>query len=122
PAHRARATRASGWAAEHAPAASARAATCARRRRRGGREDRDGRRPRGQDGSARAASAGRRPLGATRAEAAAEGMVAMSDEHDGDDVREPELIVLPGGAGKIVPGELDHLAENPRLIVRRPPL
>lgn len=38
--------------------------------------------------------------------------------HDADD-REPELIVLPGGAGKIVPGELDHLTENRRLVVRR---
>jgi hypothetical protein len=37
---------------------------------------------------------------------------------DADD-REPELIVLPGGAGKIVPGELDHLVENRRLVVRR---
>ncbi|HTA21469.1 MAG TPA: hypothetical protein VK989_19390 [Polyangia bacterium] len=40
----------------------------------------------------------------------------MSDRIDD---REPELIVLPGGAGKIVPGELDHLAENRRLVVRR---
>jgi hypothetical protein len=36
-----------------------------------------------------------------------------------DDDREPELIVLPGGRGKVVPGELDHLLENRRLIVRR---
>jgi hypothetical protein len=42
----------------------------------------------------------------------------MKDEHD-DDAREPELIVLPGGAGKVVPGELDHLAENRRFIVQR---
>jgi hypothetical protein len=35
------------------------------------------------------------------------------------DDREPELIVLPGGRGKIVPGELDHLVENRRMIVRR---
>jgi hypothetical protein len=40
----------------------------------------------------------------------------MSDRLDD---REPELIVLPGGAGKIVPGELDHLVENRRLVVRR---
>jgi hypothetical protein len=39
----------------------------------------------------------------------------MSD--DADD--QPELIVLPGGAGKIVPGELEHLRANRRLIVRR---
>jgi hypothetical protein len=39
----------------------------------------------------------------------------MSDDFDD----QPELIVLPGGGGKIVPGELDHLAENRRLIVRR---
>jgi hypothetical protein len=32
---------------------------------------------------------------------------------------QPELIVLPGGGGKIVPGELDHLAPNRRFIVRR---
>ena len=36
----------------------------------------------------------------------------------GDD-DQPELIVLPGGAGKIVPGELDHLTANRRFIVRR---
>ena len=36
-----------------------------------------------------------------------------------DDEREPELIVLPGGGGKIVPGELDHLVPNRRLVVRR---
>ena len=36
-----------------------------------------------------------------------------------DDGDQPELIVLPGGAGKIVPGELDHLAGNRRFIVRR---
>jgi hypothetical protein len=35
------------------------------------------------------------------------------------DDREPELIVLPGGRGKIVPGELDHLIANRRMIVRR---
>ncbi len=40
----------------------------------------------------------------------------MSDRIDD---REPELIVLPGGGGKIVPGELDHLVENRRLVVRR---
>jgi uncharacterized protein (DUF697 family) len=39
----------------------------------------------------------------------------MNDD-DGD---QPELIVLPGGAGKIVPGELDHLTANRRFIVRR---
>jgi hypothetical protein len=46
----------------------------------------------------------------------------MSDDKisdDGDDAREPELILLPGGGGKIVPGELDHLAANRRFIVRR---
>ncbi|HVZ71883.1 MAG TPA: hypothetical protein VHJ20_05850 [Polyangia bacterium] len=32
---------------------------------------------------------------------------------------EPELIVLPGGAGRVVPGELDHLLANRRFIVRR---
>ena len=36
-----------------------------------------------------------------------------------DDGDQPELIVLPGGAGKIVPGELDHLKANRRFIVRR---
>jgi len=36
-----------------------------------------------------------------------------------DDGDQPELIVLPGGAGKMVPGELDHLAANRRFIVRR---
>ncbi|HEV3032097.1 MAG TPA: hypothetical protein VG319_10680 [Polyangia bacterium] len=36
-----------------------------------------------------------------------------------EDDDQPELIVLPGGAGKIVPGELDHLAANRRFIVRR---
>jgi hypothetical protein len=36
-----------------------------------------------------------------------------------DDSDQPELIVLPGGAGKIVPGELDHLTVNRRFIVRR---
>jgi hypothetical protein len=36
----------------------------------------------------------------------------------GDD-EQPELIVLPGGAGKVVPGELDHLAANRRFIVQR---
>ena len=36
-----------------------------------------------------------------------------------DDGEQPELIVLPGGAGKIVPGELDHLSANRRFIVRR---
>jgi hypothetical protein len=46
-------------------------------------------------------------------------MVAVSDDRLDDDAREPELIVLPGGAGKIVPGELDHLKEHRRLIVRR---
>jgi hypothetical protein len=35
------------------------------------------------------------------------------------DDHEPELIVLPGGRGKIVPGELDHLVANRRLIVQR---
>jgi len=40
-------------------------------------------------------------------------------DHDqpGDD--QPELIVLPGGGGKIVPGELEHLRANRRFIVRR---
>jgi len=38
----------------------------------------------------------------------------MNEDND-----QPELIVLPGGAGKIVPGELDHLAANRRFIVRR---
>jgi hypothetical protein len=41
----------------------------------------------------------------------------MSDETP--DAHEPELILLPGGAGKMVPGELDHLATNRRFIVRR---
>jgi hypothetical protein len=36
-----------------------------------------------------------------------------------EDGEQPELIVLPGGAGKIIPGELDHLAANRRFIVRR---
>jgi hypothetical protein len=36
----------------------------------------------------------------------------------GDD-EQPELIVLPGGAGKVVPGELDHLVANRRFIVQR---
>jgi hypothetical protein len=31
----------------------------------------------------------------------------------------PELIVLPGGGGRVVAGELDHLATNRRFIVRR---
>jgi hypothetical protein len=39
----------------------------------------------------------------------------MSDDTDD----QPELIVLPGGGGKIVPGELDHLTINRRFIVRR---
>jgi hypothetical protein len=39
----------------------------------------------------------------------------MSD----DEKDQPELIVLPGGAGRMVPGELDHLAANRRFIVRR---
>ena len=38
---------------------------------------------------------------------------------DTTDEEQPELIVLPGGAGKVVPGELDHLAANRRFIVRR---
>lgn len=41
------------------------------------------------------------------------------DGDDDDDGEQPELIVLPGGAGKVVPGELDHLAANRRFIVRR---
>jgi hypothetical protein len=36
-----------------------------------------------------------------------------------DEGDQPELIVLPGGAGKMVPGELDHLSANRRFIVRR---
>jgi hypothetical protein len=36
-----------------------------------------------------------------------------------NDEEQPELIVLPGGAGKVVPGELDHLRANRRFIVRR---
>jgi hypothetical protein len=36
-----------------------------------------------------------------------------------NDDEQPELIVLPGGAGKVVPGELDHLAANRRFIVQR---
>jgi hypothetical protein len=46
----------------------------------------------------------------------------MSDRDD-DDARassgEPELIVLPGGGGRLVPGELTHLEANRRFIVRR---
>jgi len=40
-------------------------------------------------------------------------------DDDSPEAREPELIVLPGGEGRRVPGELDHLAANRRFIVRR---
>jgi hypothetical protein len=48
----------------------------------------------------------------------------MSKHDDKDDAElldahEPELIVLPGGGGRVVPGELDHLSANRRFIVRR---
>jgi hypothetical protein len=41
------------------------------------------------------------------------------DDPNTPDNREPELIVLPGGGGRLVPGELDHLQANRRFIVRR---
>jgi hypothetical protein len=43
----------------------------------------------------------------------------MNSPPSDDDGEQPELIVLPGGAGKVIPGELDHLAANRRFIVRR---
>ena len=43
----------------------------------------------------------------------------MTENNDHDGGNEPELIVLPGGAGKMVAGELDHLAANRRFIVQR---
>jgi hypothetical protein len=47
-------------------------------------------------------------------------MIDKNGDQNGDAAgNEPELIVLPGGAGKMVPGELDHLAANRRFIVQR---
>ena len=47
-------------------------------------------------------------------------MIDKNGDQNGDAAgNEPELIVLPGGAGKMVPGELDHLSANRRFIVQR---